>query len=136
MMATVHEPAVYLLKVYHGENLQLHLTYYNPDASGNPDYSSPVDLTGCNAGLKIWRPDTDAILLDVDSATSPNIVLGGAGGTIDVDIPSTAIDAIVITKDAGIPEYRWSFRVSWADGTKDIWMYGPCLVIESWVPGV
>lgn len=133
MATTVYEPAVYRLNVYHGENFQLHLGYYNPDASGNPDYSSPIDLTGCEAEFKIWEPSTDNVLLDVNSTTSSNIVLGGAAGTIDIDIPSGTINAIEVTEATTVPAYRWSFQVTFTDGTEDIWLYGPCFVIESWV---
>jgi len=32
-MAVTHEPAIYRLNIYHGENLQMHFGYFNPDAS-------------------------------------------------------------------------------------------------------
>jgi hypothetical protein len=134
MATTVYEPAVHRLNIYHGENFQLHFGYYNPDASGNPDYTAPIDLTGCEAEFKVWEPSTDNVLLVVDSATSSDIVLGGTAGTIDINIPAATVNAIQTTEEAAIPEYRWSFQVTFPDGTEDIWIYGPCFVIESWVP--
>lgn len=135
-MAVTHEPAIYRLNIYHGENLQMHFGYFNPDASGRPDYNSPVDLTGCSAELKVWEPETNNVLLNKSTETSLDIVLGGAEGTIDVDIPSSEINAITATENAESPEYRWSLQITFADGTADIWMYGPCFVVESWVPSV
>ncbi len=127
-MPLVSTPVKYRLKVFKGANLQLSFTY--KDVDGNP-----VNLTDCTVEMEIRpaRGGSDTPLLEASSAgTSPCITLGGAAGTISVDVPYGSLDAIPPTGDGqDSDEYYWDMVLQYADGTtREILFYGPCDVIE------
>lgn len=72
------------LKVYQGATFTQPLVW----KAGDP--LQPVDLTGCTARMQIReRVNSPGVLFSLTSEVGGGIVLGGAAGTIDIEIDAT-----------------------------------------------
>ena len=71
--------------MFRGETFVRSLTYKNDD-------NTPVDLTGYTATMMI-REDLDSAVVAMEISTNNGrITLGGAAGTIDIEVSSTDTD--------------------------------------------
>ncbi len=93
------------LVIEQGTDFALELTYSDPDGV-------PIDLTGCSAALMVRTTYDAATPLVSLSSPSAGITLGGAAGTIRIEIdstvtatlpPGTAVYDLKLTDSLGNP---------------------------------
>jgi|688.fasta_scaffold1407272_2 hypothetical protein len=75
---------IYRITCDQGATFERTLTVYNPSISGAS--ATPVNLTGYSARMQV-RPETDSATVLVELTTeNGRLALGGAAGTIDMEI--------------------------------------------------
>lgn len=93
------------LKIYQGATFSALQTW----KVGSP--AAPVDLTGCTARMQVREAvDAPAVLLECTTEDG-RIVLGGADGTVLIQL--TAVDTAALAWTAGV----YDLEVVFADGT-------------------
>ena len=89
----------YDMEVDQGATYSITATYRNPDLT-------LIDLTGYSARMQIRTGYNDpAFVLELNT-TNGGIVLGGALGTVTINITPAQSSAIPITSTVGIPPYQ------------------------------
>jgi hypothetical protein len=94
------QPAIYDIEAYQGATYTLNMTYKIDDVL--------VDLTGYTAAMQVRSsPSSSTAVISVESGAG--ITLGGALGTIAVEVSATAMAAIVAKN------YEYDFDLSSGD---------------------
>lgn len=100
-----------------GDDLSLVLTYTD-------DEDDPIDLTDYQAAFRAFGSDETTPVINISTEDeSPMIVLGGASGTIEIDIPAST--TALITDNGGF----YGLKLFDVDGKADTILSGD-LIIE------
>lgn len=86
----------------------------------------PIDLTGCRARLQVRGRVTDPAALIELTTENGGITLGGAAGTIELDISEEAT-RIITTWKGGV----WDFMLTWPNGDVECLAQGQIVVMQS-----
>ena len=103
----------YNLVIEHGSTFQLDLTW--TDANGDP-----VDLSGFSAAMDVRTRDGDLV---VDVGADGTITLGGAAGTIAIELPLADVNSLA----PGVYVYDLLLTSGVGVGTK---LLKGCAVVE------
>lgn len=97
-------PAKLKFTIYQGATFRKRLTWKAPSGI-------LIDLTGCTARMQVRSEVESAEVLLELSTTNNRIILGGANGTVDLDVCDE--DTAAITWDSGV----WDLEIAHPDGT-------------------
>jgi len=84
--------------------------------------STPFNLTGFSADMKVYAPGSIAEPIDELSVANGRIILGGTAGTIRLLIPST-------DQENYIPSMRYLLELSDSSGNVTPLIYGNFIVV-------
>jgi len=108
-MGLIVAPVEMALTIYQGATFRQSFTWKSGPTATEAE---PVDLTGCVARAYIREKyDSPAPLLDMTTENG-RIVLGGAAGTVDLELAADATATLPYLKRGA----RWDLEIEWPDG--------------------
>lgn len=123
-MATTTDPTALNLTLHQGATFERTLTWSYTSAP-----AGPIDLTGATARLQ-FRTSHDAATAALTLTEASGLTLGGAAGTIVIDITDSQTAALTTAASGSeAPTYVWDLRVVLSSGDVAIVARGTVLVV-------
>lgn len=118
-MSLIVPPTNMPLTIYQGATFRKSWTWKSGASAAE---AVPVDLTGCTGRAQLRATvESDAVLLEMTTENG-RIALGGAAGTVDLDVA----DEVTAALPAG--KARWDLEIVWPNGDVTRLFSGPVTV--------